>query len=424
MSDRRIFTGWKVVAASASLWGLQSMLWMQGFGNLAVELRKVFGWSKTFFSFVFVGTRASTAIFNPAVGSALAKWGTKRVMRVGGALTLVGYLALASVQTQVHFVIAMAIAALGMGLAGFIAITAALVQWFERKRARALSLQTMGMAIGGFAGPLLVVGFNQFGWRPTIVGAGFVLAIGTWLASRVIGLERKDTGEPVDGLAEPASEADRRAEGVSDNHFTVQQAFRTRAFWMISLGHASALLVVSATIAHIALYLTEDRGFTAQRAALIAGLIPVFQFVGTGLGGYLGDRVNKRAIVSVAMCAHALGLILMTWIESSITIGAFVVLHGVAWGARGPLMQAIRADYFGSSDFAKIMGWSSLIVTTGMMIGPVLAGVFADATGDYRVGFTIIAGMAFSGNIFWAFATPPPPLASEDVLVSATPKGV
>lgn len=397
---------------------------MQGFGNLAVELRRNFGWSKTFFSFVFVGTRASTAVFNPAVGSALSKWGTKPVMRVGAAITLVGYLALASVETQTQFVIAMAVAALGMGLAGFIAITAALVQWFERKRAKALSLQTMGMALGGFAGPLLVVGFNWFGWRPTIVGAGFVLAGGIWLASRVIGLDRAATGEPVDGLSEPPSETEPRAEGVSDNHFTVQQAFRTRAFWMISLGHGSALIVVSASIAHIALYLTEDRGFSAQRAALIAGLIPLFQFVGTALGGYLGDRVNKRLIVSVAMCAHALGLILMTWIESSITIGAFVVLHGLAWGTRGPLMQAIRADYFGSSDFAKIMGWSSLIVTVGMIIGPVLAGVFADATGNYRLGFTIIAGLAFAGNIFWAFATPPPPLADHEVHTPLATKGV
>lgn len=420
MNERRVFTGWKVVATSASLWALQSMLWMQGFGNLAVELRGVFGWSKTFFSFVFVGTRAGTALFNPAVGSALGRWGTRRVMRVGAIFTLIGYLVLATVETQVHFVVAMSIAALGMSLAGFIAITAALVQWFERKRARALSLQTMGMALGGFAGPLLVVGFNWFGWRPTIVAAGFALAIAIWFASRVIGLDRADTGEPVDGITDAEARLEERAEGVSDNHFTVQQAFRTRAFWMISLGHGSALLVVSASIAHIALYLTEDRGFSAQRAALIAGIIPLFQFVGTALGGYLGDRVNKRLIVVIAMCAHALGLVLMTWIESAITIGAFVVLHGLAWGARGPLMQALRADYFGSTDFAKIMGWSSLIVTVGMITGPIIAGVMADATGDYKMGFTIIAGLAFAGNIFWALASPPPPLDDEDVVTPAS----
>ena len=67
---RRVFTGWKVVTASALLWGLQSMLWMQGFGNLAVELRDEFGWSKTFFSVAFVATRAGSALISPAQGSA------------------------------------------------------------------------------------------------------------------------------------------------------------------------------------------------------------------------------------------------------------------------------------------------------------------------------------------------------------------
>ena len=166
-------------------------------------------------------------------------------------------------------------------------------------------------------------------------------------------------------------------------------------------------------IAHVALYLTEDRAFTAERAALIAGLIPVFQLIGTGLGGYLGDRINKRLIVVVAMVAHAVGLLTMTWVDGGLAIGIFVSLHGLAWGARGPLMQAIRADYFGSTHFVEIMGWSAIIVTLGTVSGPILAGILADSTGNYQLGFTVIAGLALAGNIFWALASPPPERALQ-----------
>ena len=31
---------------------------------------------------------------------------------------------------------------------------------------------------------------------------------------------------------------------------------------------------------------------------------------------------------------------------------AFALLHGTAWGLRGPFMQAIRADYFGATRLA------------------------------------------------------------------------
>jgi MFS family permease len=407
VTRKPLYTGWKIAGASAALWALQSMLWMQGFGNLAVELRRQFGWSKTLFSVAFVGTRTGGAMLGPMQGAALGRWGTKRIMRIGSVFVLIGYSGLALIETSTHFFIALSIAAFGITLAGFLTITSALVQWFESKRARALSIQTMGFAIGGFAGPLLVLGFGWFGWRPTIAASGVILAAAIFAGSGYIGRDQSASTEPIDGIPEADVVDKPRAEGVNDVHLTSHQALRTRAFWMLSFGHASALIVVSATIAHIALYLTEDRGFSAKQAALIAGAIPVFQFVGTALTGLLGDRVNKRIIVGAAMCAHAAGLLLMTWIDSYVTIAAFVALHGLAWGARGPLMQAIRADYFGTTHFAAIMGWSSIVISSGTIVGPLLAGILADATGDYQLGFTIIAVLALGGNIFWALATPP-----------------
>ena len=309
---RPVYTGWKVVGASAFFWALQSMLWMQGFGNIAVELRRQFGWSKTMFSAAFSGTRSGIAILGPVVGITIARYGTKQVMRGGSIFVLVGFLALSQIQTQTHFVIALTIGAVGSAFAGFITITSALVQWFERKRAQALSMQTMGFALGGFAGPLLVVAFGMVGWRWSVAGAGVILFLAGWFVAGVVGQDRSACPEPMDGLDEAQLAATRLAEGVNDQHFTTSQALRTRAFWMVSLGHGSALIVVTAVIAHVALYLTEDRGFTPQGAAVIAGLVPMFQFFGTGLGGFLGDRMNKRIIIAVAMCMHAAGLLVMT----------------------------------------------------------------------------------------------------------------
>ena len=335
-------------------------------------------------------------------------------MRFGSIFVLGGFVGLSFVETRTQFFIALSVAAFGMALSGFLTITSALVPWFERKRARALSMQSMGFAVGGFAGPLLVFSFDWFAWRASLVGAGAVLTAAIFVASIFLGRTREQTGEPLDGIPAEVAAKTPRAEGVSDNHFTAAQAMKTRSFWMVSMGHGSALIVVSAVIAHVALYLVEDRGFDAREAALIAGAIPVFQLIGTILGGYLGDRINKRLIIVVAMCAHGVGLLVLTWTGGSIAIGAFVVLHGLAWGSRGPQMQAIRADYFGTTHFASIMGWSSIIITLGTVSGPLLAGILADSTGDYRLGFTIIAGLAFAGNIFSALASPPAPLEKAE----------
>ena len=79
------------------------------------------------------------------------------------------------------------------------------------------------------------------------------------------------------------------------------------------------------------------------------------------------------------MLAHAVGLLLLTYAFSMAMLVAFAVLHGTAWGLRGPFMQAIRADYFGRSAIGMILGLSYMIIIIGQMGGPIIAGVFADA---------------------------------------------
>jgi len=403
----RSFHGWRVTLAGSMIWALQGLVWQQGYGNIAVALENHFGWSKTFLAFGASLRSAEQAIVGVPLGVALKRYSFQLILRVGAVCQGVGFLLLSQVQGRTSFIVAVVIITIGTTLAGFITITSIVVGWFERKRARALSMSSMGFAIGGVCGPLLVWGFDLIGWRSTVAVAGVVVAVVVWRLASVMGVTRAETGEPIDGVDPRDIDTTRRAEGVQDAHFTTGEAVRTHSFWMIALGHGSALLVVSSVVTLLPLYLTEDRGFSPGRAALVAGIVPAFQFLGTLSGGYLGDRLNKRLIAGVAMLMHGVGLLSMVYFDTWLTIGVFVVLHGLAWGARGPQMAALRADYFGSSSFGPIMGLSSLIITVFAVSGPVLAGYLADRTGDFKLGFTILSIGTIVGFVFFVFATPP-----------------
>ena len=239
-------------------------------------------------------------------------------------------------------------------------------------------------------------------------------------ASRHFHRRPSDIGQHIDGidpeaaaaeaLTKPAPEPDTgpNAGTVSAVHFTASEAMRTRAFWFISLGHASALLVVGASMAHLAIFLTKETELADFHASLVIGALPAMMGVGQLIGGVLGDRLNKRLLIVGAMFGHGAGLLVLSVAHGPILIWVFVVLHGLAWGVRGPLQQAIRADYFGATDFGKIMGFSSLIVMMGMVIGPILAGIIADQTGSFRLAFAILAVAAASGSIWFWLAKPPP----------------
>jgi MFS family permease len=109
------------------------------------------------------------------------------------------------------------------------------------------------------------------------------------------------------------------------------------------------------------------------------------------------------------MGAHTAALVLLSVASHPAVAAAGAMLHGLAWGTRGPLMMSIRAEYFGRRSFATIEGFASLVTTVGLVIGPLLAGFIADALGDYRPGFVVLAFVTAAGAVFFLLARRPAP---------------
>jgi len=136
-------------------------------------------------------------------------------------------------------------------------------------------------------------------------------------------------------------------------------------------------------------------------------LMTVCQAIGILASGFVGDRFDKRVVSAVCMLFHMIGMLMLTFAFNYALLIGFAVLHGISWGMRGPLMQAMRADFFGRSSIGMIMGLSSMIVLLGQVSGPLIAGIAADLTGDYRVGFTVLAVLAGVGSVFFLLARKP-----------------
>ena len=407
---RDLFYGWRIVGAGMVVQMLISALMMQSFGAYAAILRDEFGWSKTLFSFAFSMTRVESGMLGPIQGWLIDTLGPRAMMRAGFVLLGVGMMLFSQIDTQWNFFLFYFLMSLGASLAGFMTLTTAVVNWFERRRALAIALMGIGMAVGGLLVPLVVLSLEELGWRETAFGSGVLLmAVGLPL-SQVIRRRPEDMGLRVDGVGRVAATG--ASAGGSDvaedaGDYTAREAMRTSAFWYLSLGHASALLVVGAVMVHLVLHVNEQLGYSLATAGLVIAAMTAAQIVGMLLGGVLGDRVEKRVILVVAMLAHAVALLVLAWSSSLWLVFVFAALHGAAWGARGPLTQALRADYFGRTSFAKIMGFSSVIMMVGMTLGPIVAGVLADETGSYRTGFTVLAIAAGIGSIFFVVVRPP-----------------
>ena len=430
----KVFHGWKMVGAGAALQVLQGGLMQQSYGAYVAVLSDERDWSKTELSGGAALMSLETAIIGPLVGWLVDRFGEGPVIRAGVVLFGLGLIALGMVDSLAAFYSAIAVCAVGMTLCGYFPVNVAIIHWFERYRARALSALGLGVGFGGILVPLVAALMQAFGWRVTAIASGLiVLAVGLPI-SRVFRGRPQQLGEQVDGLpapaealAAPGSRAGASASGgptagavsvsagsafAADEHalsaaeqakrgFTLHEAMRTRAFWLLAIGHGAALLIVGAVNVHAITHMKEGLGYSVNFASLVIMLMTIAQIGGVLLGIWIGDRFVKRRVAALAMVGHFLGLIMLTYANGFAMLVAFAVLHGVAWGVRGPFMQAMRADYFGRRSIGMILGVSAVVVAIGQVAGPLVAGVFVDLMGDYRLGFTVLALVSLGGA--WAF---------------------
>lgn len=433
----KIFYGWKMVGAALGLQFLQAALLHQAFGAYVATLERDFGWSKTALSAGAALQSIEAAVLGPLLGWIVDRFGAQHMIRSGIVVFGIGFMMLSQIDSLAGFYVALVVIAIGSSLCGYFPLTVAVVQWFEKKRARALSAMSLGLALGGVFVPLVAWAMQSFGWRITAFGSGVVAMALGWPLARMFRRRPEDVGEAIDGepvdpayppvahnpagaALAPVLAASEQEPAVSTapaepprsaptpaREFTAAEAMRTSAFWLLSVGHGFALLVVSAVNVHAITHMNTGLGYSLAQASLFITLMTVAQAGGVLLGWAIGDRFDKRKVAAACMVMHAAGLLMLTFAAGSAFLVAFSLLHGVAWGLRGPFMQAIRADYFGRRAIGMILGISAAFIAVGQIAGPMVAGGLADLTGDYRIGFTVLAVIAAGGSVAFLRAKRP-----------------
>ncbi|MBM4415571.1 MAG: MFS transporter [Chloroflexi bacterium] len=400
------FYGWVICLVGFTVNMIFGAMMFHAFGTYVVLLKADFGWSATSFALAFSLMRIESGLLGPVEGWAIDRFGPRAIMRVGVVIFALGMIGLSRIDSLLTFYAAFLAMALGSALGAFLPISVAIVNWFDRRRVAALAMLSLGFAAGGLIQPLVVGGLEHYGWRQMSLMMGLlVLVVGLPLA-QLVRHRPESHGRLPDGVA-PEEHA-RRNRGRTEMEFTPRQALRTRAFWMLSLGQSASLLVFGAVSVHFVAYATEtvgmSKGGAASMIALMTGATVAAQLV---VGGLLGDRLPKLGTIVFAMFGHTVALFILAFGITPAWVAVFAVINGLAMGTRAPLMQALRADYFGRKSFGTIMGFSSLVMMFGIVTGPLAAGLSYDILGEYRPAFVLLGVLSAGGSVFFMLAKPP-----------------
>ena len=431
---RRVFYGWWIVAAGIVSTGVNSGLFIHGFQFYFEPMRRQFGWSRTLLSGAYSLSRVESGFLGPIEGYLIQRFGTRVVMAVGFAVFGLGFILLSRVNSVLTFYAAFLLLAMGSGSAGWTPVMVAINNWFRRKRGRAIGTAMLGLGLGGVAlTPIVAASIETFGWEKTALGCGILMIVLGIPLSWVVRHNPETYGYLPDGDL-PLNEQSRgvpsttstsrtspRTSISGDYDFTVKEALKTPAFWMLSIGHSIALLVISSLSLHMVPYLETDLDFSKTSAAQVVMVLTGVTMVAQPIGGFLGDRFPKTYIAAGTLLGHSTAMFLLATADSFSQVVLASVIQGMAWGIRGPILTAMRGDFFGRRSFALILGFSQFVMMGGQVVGPLLTGYMADQY-SYSTGFNLIAIMTVSGFFLFLFLKspqPPTPRASRSSMINS-----
>jgi len=362
-----------------------------------------FGWSYAATSLAASLRTIEGGIASPLVGFAADRYGARKLIFFGSILTGFAFIILSQIKSLWTFYSAFLALSIASSVLLPIPGWTAVANWFSTKRGTALGFLSAAVGVSGVM--IYVVNWliEIYGWRTTLI----IIGIGMWVVGIPSSLVVRNRPEPYglapDGerssepLSRPVDSAQNKSYAEHSRDFRVQQALKTKAFWLITGPFFIAMATIHGVIVHVMPCLISV-GFDREMASLVAALVVFVSTAGRFGFGWLGDWMNKRYLLAFALLLQALGVLMLANVQSVWEAIIFIALFGPAYGGVVTLRLTIPAAYFGGRAFGAIQGAMMTVMVIGTTAGPLLTGMVYDLCASYYLVWIVMA-VAILGSI-------------------------
>ncbi len=406
-----LFYGWRMIAVGSALRILGGGLYYYGFSVFFLPLSLDLRLSRAATSLVFSLARAQGAFEGPVAGYVMDRFGPRPLIIMAIMMSGIGHMLLSNVHSYFTLLLVyMGVVTLSFQ-AGFMDAPMVIANtWFIRKRTMAMAVISASIGIGGFLlTPLLASAINTWGWRRAAFGNGVVFLLAGLPLALLVRRSPESMGLRPDGDPPSASIAMTRSGHTKgeekETSFTLREAIRTSQFWLLTVGTALRIVILSAVTVHYVPIMVW-KGLGEQRAAFLLGVQAFMSLPTHLLFGWMADRVNKPKLMAVCMVVAMVGLLFLIHAEKEWEIWFFIPLFTVV-EATFPANWSTVGEFFGRAHFAKIRGAMVFVQAWGSVIGPVVAGAIYDGTQSYNHLLWGLAGLLLVVGGLYAMVVKP-----------------
>ncbi|MFT5531755.1 MAG: MFS family permease [Candidatus Poriferisodalaceae bacterium] len=332
----------------------------------------------------------------PITGGLADRFGSGRVLAIGGALYIGGLIAMSNVTTAIQWQLSAGLL-IGSALAGAsISVVLASVGRAApaERRSLALGLTTASMSLGQFIMVPVMRGLiDRQDWDGALVTMAFivstVIVVSYWVRGKAV------TG---DGSLH-ASQTLREA---------ISEAAAHRSFVLLTLG----FFVCGFHVAFIGVYLPShitDIGLSKSTGSLALGLIGLFNIGGSITAGVMGAKRNKALLLTNIYLGRAIVIAAFVLLPAStMTTLVFAAVMGLFWLSTVPLTSGLVAQMFGPQHVGALFGLVFLSHQMGSFIGVYLGGWVFDQTDSYDAVWWLAAALGVIAAILhWPIGSGP-----------------
>jgi MFS transporter, OFA family, oxalate/formate antiporter len=368
-----------------------------------IPLSKEFGWSisqvtSTFLiSWFFLGVSAF-------IGGMWMKRKHPRVVAMTAGLLWGGGVFLASFSAHKLWWLYLTygvIGGIGLGM-GYVVPIAVLVKWFPDRRGFITGLAVAGFGSGSvLSAPAAGWLMKHVGLMPTFAYLGVAYAIVAVVAGAF--MQNPPEGWKPEGWTPTAAQTSQR----TDRDYTVGQAVATWQWWAICLLMSVNTMSGLSIISQASPILQEMGKASAETAAVLVGVVAVFNGVGRIFWSWVSDLTSRK----IAFFLMYLVEVALFWTYHSIdslpllTVATFVV--AMCYGGAYGITPAFAADYFGPRDVGSIFGLMMLPWAFAAATGPSLFAYLRQVNGNYTQALYLIAGTMTAALVLPVLITPP-----------------
>lgn len=321
------------------------------------------------FGFAIALQNLMWGVAQPFAGMIADRFGSARVIFIGGMLYAGGLVCASAASTSLGLVLGFGVlVGVGLSATSYAVVLGAVGRRFPPgRRTSALGIASLGGSLGIFLSvPVTLSLIDSLSWPTALVSLALVAAVICVLAPVL-------SGRSVEPNADQTLKS------------ALGEALSHRGFVLLVLGFFVCGFQLAFIGTHLPAYLL-DRHLAPWLGGAALATIGATNIAGTFVCGVLGDILSKKKIlVALYLARSGAVAVFVLLAPSDISTLLFAAVMGFTWLGTVPLTTGIVAQIFGARYLATLVGIVFLMHQIGSFLGAWLGGLVFEHTGNYDI---------------------------------------